>query len=106
MAVHLSIYYRYNNAKNMAKERRTRIQLYFDIISAIFEEEMDNDSISPTRIQFKCNTSYDKLTKYLEEMKNKEIIDNNEIKVTDKGRQFHKDYSKINDLIQELSIQN
>ena len=90
----------------MAKERRTRIQLYFDIISAIFEEEMDNDSISPTRIQFKCNTSYDKLAKYLEEMKSKEIIDNNEIKVTEKGKQFHKDYSKINDLIQELSIQN
>ena len=90
----------------MTKERRTRIQLYFDIISAIFEEEMDNDSISPTRIQFKCNTSYDKLTKYLEEMKNKEIIDSDEIKVTEKGKQFHKDYSKINDLIQELSIQN
>lgn len=90
----------------MVKERRTRIQLYFDIISAIFEEEMDNDSISPTRIQFKCNTSYDKLAKYLEEMKSKEIIDNNEIKVTEKGKQFHKDYSKINDLIQELSIQN
>ena len=95
-----------NNAKIMAKERRTRIQLYFDIISAIFEEEIDNDSISPTRIQFKCNTSYDKLTKYLEEMKNKEIIDKEHIKVTDKGKQFHKDYSKINDLIQELSIQN
>ena len=95
-----------NNAKNMAKERRTRIQLYFDIISAIFEEEMDNDNISPTRIQFKCNTSYDKLTKYLEEMKNKEIIDGSEIKVTEKGKQFHKDYSKINELIQELSIQN
>ena len=79
-----------NNAKIMAKERRTRIQLYFDIISAIFEEEMDNDSISPTRIQFKCNTSYDKLTRYLEEMKNKEIIESNEIKVTDKGRQFTK----------------
>ena len=39
-------------------------------------------------------------------MKNKEIIDNNEIKVTEKGKQFHKDYSKINDLIHELSIQN
>ena len=90
----------------MAKERRTRIQLYFDIISAIFEEEMDNDNISPTRIQFKCNTSYDKLARYLEEMKSKEIIDRDEIKVTEKGKQFHKDYSKINDLIQELSIQN
>ena len=39
-------------------------------------------------------------------MKNKEIIDSDEIKVTEKGKQFHKDYSKINDLIQELSIQN
>ena len=103
---YLSIYYRLDNAKFMAKERRTRIQLYFDIISAIFEEEMDNETISPTRIQFKCNTSYDKLTKYLEEMKNKEIIEDNEIKVTEKGKQFHKDYSKINELIQELSIQN
>jgi predicted transcriptional regulator len=103
---YLSIYYRLDNAKSMAKERRTRIQLYFDIISAIFEEEMDNETISPTRIQFKCNTSYDKLTKYLEEMKNKEIIEGNEIKVTEKGKQFHKDYSKINELIQELSIQN
>ena len=91
----------------MAKERRTRIQLYFDIISAIFEEEMDNDSISPTRIQFKCNTSYDKLTKYLKEMKTKEIIDSDDqIKKKKKGKQFHKDYSKINELIQELSIQN
>ena len=90
----------------MAKERRSKIQLYFDIVSAIVEDTQNNDSVSPTRIQFKCNTSYDKLTKYLEEMKNKEIIDSNEIKVTEKGRQFHKDYSKINDLIQELSIQN
>ena len=44
--------------------------------------------------------------KYLEEMKNKDIIDSDKIKVTDKGRQFHKDYSKINELIQELSIEN
>ena len=90
----------------MVKERRSKIQLYFDIVSAIVQDSQNNDFVSPTRIQFKCNTSYDKLTKYLEEMKNKEIISSNEIKVTEKGKQFHKDYSKINDLIQELSIQN
>ena len=44
---------------------------------------------------------------FAEEMKNKEIIDSkDQIKVTEKGKQFHKDYSKINELIQELSIQN
>ena len=90
----------------MAKERRTRIQLYFDIISAIFEEEMDNDNISPTRIQFKCNTSYDKLTKYLEEMEKRDIIQRKDsLSVTDKGMQFHRDYSKINELIIDVSNQ-
>ena len=95
-----------HNFRSVAKERRSKIQLYYDIVSAIVEDSQNNDAVSPTRIQFKCNTSYDKLTKYLEEMKNKEIIDSDEIKVTEKGKQFHKDYSKINDLIQELSIQN
>ena len=68
--------------------------MYFDIISAIIQEE----DISPTRIQFKCNTSYDKLMKYLEEMQKREIIARNgSIDVTDKGKKFHTDYSKIND---------
>ena len=84
----------------MAREKRTRIQLYFDIISAIIQEE----DISPTRIQFKCNTSYDKLMKYLEEMQKREIIARNgSIDVTDKGKKCYTDYSKINDLISEIS---
>ena len=65
---------------------------------------MEDEVISPTRIQFKCNTSYDKLMKYLEEMEKREIIEkNNSIEVTDKGKKFHTDYSKINDLISEIS---
>ena len=84
----------------MAREKRTRIQLYFDIISAIIQEE----DISPTRIQFKSNTTYDKLMKYLEEMQKREIIARNgSIDVTDKGKKFYTDYSKINDLISEIS---
>ena len=84
----------------LAREKRTKIQLYFDIISAIIQEE----DISPTRIQFKCNTSYDKLMKYLEEMQKREIIARNgSIDVTDKGKKFYTDYSKIKDLISEIS---
>ena len=88
----------------MAKERRSRIQLYYDIVSAIVEDSQNNDSVSPTRIQFKCNTSYDKLTKYLEEMKDRQIIEKDKtIKITDKGMKFHQDYSKINELILDVS---
>ena len=90
----------------MAKERRSKIQLYFDIVSAIVEDAQNNDSVSPTRIQFKCNTSYDKLTKYLEEMKERQIIEQQKsIKITEKGMKFHEDYSKINELILDVSRQ-
>ena len=90
----------------MVKERRSKIQLYFDIVSAIVQDSQNNDSVSPTRIQFKCNTSYDKLTKYLIEMEKRNIIDReNSLSVTDKGMQFHRDYSKINELIIDVTKQ-
>ena len=90
----------------MVKERRSKIQLYFDIVSAIVQDSQNNDSVSPTRIQFKCNTSYDKLTKYLLEMEKRNIIDREKsLSVTDKGMQFHRDYSKINDLIIDVTKQ-
>ena len=88
----------------MAKDRRSKIQIFFDIITAVIDDTQNNESVSPTRIQFKCNTSYDKLTKYLEEMEKKEIIQKEKsISVTEKGMQVHKDYSRINDLINELN---
>jgi|TARA_B100001146_G_scaffold174336_1_gene155451 predicted transcriptional regulator len=88
----------------LAKDRRSKIQIFFDIITAIIDDTQNNESVSPTRIQFKCNTSYDKLTKYLEEMEKKGTIQKEKsISVTEKGMQFHKDYSRINDLINELT---
>ena len=88
----------------LSKDRRSKIQIFFDIVSAIIDDTQNNESISPTRIQFKCNTSYDKLTKYLEEMEKKEIIQREKsIAITDKGMQFHKDYSRINELINEIN---
>ena len=88
----------------LAKDRRSKIQIFFDIVSAIIDDTQNNESVSPTRIQFKCNTSYDKLTKYLEEMEKKEIIQREKsIAITDKGMQFHKDYSRINELINEIN---
>ena len=88
----------------MVKERRSKIQIFFDIVTAVIDDTQNNESVSPTRIQIKCNTSYDKLTKYLEEMAKREIIENEKsITVTEKGMQFHKDYSRINELINEIS---
>jgi len=89
--------------KIMAKERRTKTQIFFDVITAIIDDTQNNELVSPTRIQVKCNTSYDKLTKYLEEMERREMIEKEKsITITEKGMEFHKDYSRINELINEM----
>ena len=90
--------------KIMAKERRTKTQIFFDIITAVIDGTQNNESIILTRIQVKCNTSYDKLTKYLAEMEDRGMIEKGKsITVTVRGMGFHKDYSRINDLINEMN---
>ena len=88
----------------MVKERRAKTQIFFDIITAVIDDTQNNESVSPTRIQIKCNTSYDKLTKYLEEMEKRGMVEKEKsIAITEKGMEFHKDYSRINELINEMN---
>ena len=88
----------------MAKERRTKTQIFFDIITAVIDDTQNNESIILTRIQVKCNTSYDKLTKYLAEMEDRGMIEKGKsITVTVRGMEFHRNYSRINDLINEIN---
>ena len=88
----------------MVKERRSKIQIFFDIVTAVIDDAQNSESVSPTRIQIKCNTSYDKLTKYLEEMEKRGMVEREKsIAITEKGMEFHKDYSRINDLMNEMN---
>ena len=66
------------------KNKRSKLQIYFDVISAIIVEKQDNEEVSKTRLQHKSNTSYDKLLKYLDEMTEKGLIKTeNEIDTTE-----------------------
>ena len=86
------------------KNKRSKLQIYFDVITAILVEKQNNSEISKTRLQHKSNTSYDKLLKYLDEMSEKGLIQlENEIDTTELGIKFHEDYSAVNDLIDEIT---
>ncbi len=52
-------------------EKRNRLELYYSILCAIHDEQENNKNVKPTRVQFLAGTSYDKLTNYLEELKEK-----------------------------------
>ena len=86
------------------RDKRSKLQIYFDVFSAILLEKQDNEEISKTRLQHKSNTSYDKLLKYLDDMSNKGlIIMDDKIDITELGQKFHTDYSNVNNLINEIT---
>ena len=86
----------------MVTERRSKLQIFYDVLSAIKEDSQNNEKISNTRIQFRCNTSYDKLLRYFDEMKAKQLLKSGtEIEITEKGEKFYQDYSIIIELIKE-----
>ena len=87
----------------MVRERRSKLQIFYDVLSAIKEDSQNNEKISYTRIQFKCNTSYDKLLRYIDEMKTKQLLkSSSEIKITEKGEKFYQDFLIINEYINEM----
>ena len=86
------------------RNKRSKLQIYFDVFSAILLEKQDNEVISKTRLQHKSNTSYDKLLKYLDEMTKKGLItQDNKIDTTQSGTKFYQDYSSVNDLISKIT---
>ncbi len=86
------------------KDKRSKLQIFYDIIVAINQDKIENEKVSKTRIQQKCNTSYDKLVKYLDEMEQKGLIQTSQdIEITQRGQKFFNDYSRVNNLIEEIT---
>lgn len=88
------------------RERRHKLQIYHDILSAIQEEAMNEGGAKPTRIQHVSNMSYDKLMRYLDELEAKKMINKaGTLSLTDQGREFLKQYEKIKDLIERMGLE-
>ena len=93
-----------NSLYPSVKSKRTKLELYFDVISELISQLSNDKKISKTRVQFKVNTSYDKLIIYLSEMEQKGLIINGkEIEITDKGREFYRMYSEVDELISDIN---
>jgi len=88
------------------RERRHKLQIYYDILSAIQEEATTDEGAKPTRIQHLSNMSYDKLMRYLDELVAKKMINKaSTLSLTDQGRDFLRDYGKIKDLIERMGLE-
>ncbi len=89
------------------KKRRSKLRILADILETIYEE----NGARVTQILYKANLSYDRLVKYLDELKTKELIvekkDDEGVRyyLTKKGKDFLREFKKIERFAEAFGIQ-
>jgi predicted transcriptional regulator len=87
----------------LPKPKRNKLEIYNDILSAI-ELELQSGQAKPTRVQSRSNLAYDKLVRYIDELKNKKMITQDPLLITEKGHDFLQDYDRISNFILQMGI--
>ena len=95
----------------MSRKRayRSKVRILADMMRAIQSE--GEDGAGPTKILYAANLSHDRLTQYLDELIEKELIrtiefdeTNRSYYLTEKGREFLNEYKKIERFSQAFGI--
>jgi predicted transcriptional regulator len=85
------------------QDRRDKMKIYGDLLSILNSDK--SEKIVLSRVQLKMNVPYDRLKKYLQDLEELQLIeDQNSLKLTKKGNQFLCDYRKILTLMERMGI--
>jgi predicted transcriptional regulator len=96
----------------MRQEKRHKLQLFYEILVAI-EGYMSNNNhkaARPTHIQHTSRLSYDKMMNHFDELESKGMIiyrrinTDGLISITNKGKQFIKQYNELMILIESAGL--
>ncbi|MFW9846065.1 MAG: winged helix-turn-helix domain-containing protein [Candidatus Thorarchaeota archaeon] len=96
----------------MSRKRayRSKMRILADMMRAIQSE--GEDGAGPTKILYAANLSHDRLTQYIDELIEKELIvemdpdSNNRIyMLTDKGRDFLKEFARMEKFSEAFGIE-
>jgi len=86
------------------KERRSKLDIYFDILFAIQQEDT-KEGVKPTIIQYKSGMSYDKVMRHLKVLQEKKLISKKEYyHITEKGHVFLSEYSMVKDFVDRMDL--
>jgi len=93
-----------SNSAQLPKPKRSRMEIYNDILKGIEQELRSSGEVKPTRVQQRCNLAYDKFSRYLGEMAAKELILREPISITAKGLDFLQDHRRISRFVHEIGM--
>ena len=84
--------------------RRDRLKIYGDLL-AVLNDEAKNDKIVLTHIQVLINVPFDRLKNYIFELSTLGLIqDESSLRLTEKGKQYLREYEKVLDFIKRMGL--
>jgi predicted transcriptional regulator len=84
--------------------RRDRMKIYGDLL-LILNQETKMDKVVLTRVQLKSNVAFDRLKTYICELKQLGLIqDDVSLKLTEKGKQYLKEYETVRDFMVRMGL--
>lgn len=82
--------------------RRDRLKIYGDLLSALYSS---GEKIVITRVQSKINVPFDRLKKYIEELTELGLIqDETSMKITEKGKRYLTEYKTVVEFLKSMGL--
>lgn len=78
------------------------MEIYHDILIGLEQESKTHSLVKKTRLQHHSNLSYDKFSRHLNDMAARGLVNLNPLSITDKGREFVREYSRIRAFMREI----
>ena len=84
-------------------QRRDRMKIYGDLLSILSENSAEK--VVLTRVQLKTNVPFSRLKSYIAELKELGLIqDETSLKLTEKGKQYLREYEMVLDFMSRMGL--
>ncbi len=86
--------------------RRSRQQIFAEILDAIIEEARSQDEVKITRVQSKVYVPFDRFKEYLADMRKRGFIEETSLKITDRGLKFLEEYKLVKTFLARFGLES
>ena len=84
--------------------RRDKLKIYGDLLS-VLNDQSKTEKIILTRVQARINVPFDRLKKYLSDLTDLGLIEENiSFKLTEKGKQYLTEYERILEFMKNMGL--
>ena len=84
--------------------RRDRLKIYGDLLFTLYSEAK-KESLILTRVQLKIGVPFDRLKRYIVELKELGLIEDEvSLRLTEKGKQYLREYETVLDFMKRMGL--